>query len=385
MSVDKKTKTVRLGDIAEVIPGYAFKSTDFVETKGVPVIKIKNITNDYRVSIDDVIYIPESLLTKKLEKFIVIKDDFLVAMTGATAGKMGRVFPKTKAVLNQRVAKIQPKNIDKEYLWSLLAREDFTQKLYKLADGAAQPNMSGSQIENVLLEILPPETQAKIGAILSSLNQKIELNRKMNKTLEEMGQALFKHYFIDNPDAKGWEKKSIKEFATIQYGYAFKSNLFNENAEGQKIIRIRNIRDGDSGSYTTEQADSSYLVKNGDVLVGMDGDFHINYWGGGDAYLVQRVARFRAKESYSNVFVKNILMDPIAIFDKREARTTVAHLSAKEINEISLPFDVGVYDNLSGSFEYIFKNHFLLNREIRILTNMRDSLLPRLMSGKIQV
>jgi hypothetical protein len=75
---------------------------------------------------------------------------------------------------------------------------------------------------------------------------------------------------------KGWEKKKLIELVNVQYGYAFDGKLFNRNGEGMPILRIRNIPDGRTSDFTTEEASVDYVVHNGDIVVGMDGIFHIN-------------------------------------------------------------------------------------------------------------
>ena len=102
----------RLGDVCRVVPGYAFKSSDW-RTAGIPVVKIKNITGNNSVDLATTDCVPESLLTQRLQKFVIKDGDILVAMTGATAGKVGRVRTNRILLLNQRVAKIVAVDADR--------------------------------------------------------------------------------------------------------------------------------------------------------------------------------------------------------------------------------------------------------------------------------
>lgn len=145
-----------IGDLCTVVPGFAFKSKDW-QKKGVPVIKIKNILDSNTVNIEGADYVSNEIITPKLNKYILKNGDFLIAMTGATAGKVGRLRTDKIIFLNQRVAKIMPdNNFHKEYIWNVIISDDYHKRFYNLADGAAQPNMSNSQIENVKL-LLPPK------------------------------------------------------------------------------------------------------------------------------------------------------------------------------------------------------------------------------------
>ena len=137
----------RLGDLCSVVPGYAFKSKDW-QDKGVAVVKIKNIKSDNTIDTQNVNCVSPEILLPKLDKYRLENADFLIAMTGATAGKIGRLRTKTIMMLNQRVAKLNPIDGYRDYIWCKISLEETQNAFFRLADGAAQPNMSGSQIAN---------------------------------------------------------------------------------------------------------------------------------------------------------------------------------------------------------------------------------------------
>ena len=149
-------KVRRLGDLCKVVPGFAFKSKDWQDT-GVGVVKIKNIQADNTVDIQDMDWVSSEILSPKLDKYRLVNGDFLIAMTGATAGKVGRLRTKTTMMLNQRVAKLDPIDVYRDYIWSKISMVETQNAFFRLADGAAQPNMSGSQIENYRT-VCPPQS-----------------------------------------------------------------------------------------------------------------------------------------------------------------------------------------------------------------------------------
>ena len=106
----------RLGDLCSVVPGYAFKSKDW-QDKGVAVVKIKNIKSDNTIDTQNVNCVSPEILLPKLDKYRLENADFLIAMTGATAGKIGRLRTKTIMMLNQRVAKLNPIDGYRDYIW----------------------------------------------------------------------------------------------------------------------------------------------------------------------------------------------------------------------------------------------------------------------------
>ena len=182
---------------------------------------------------------------------------------------------------------------------------------------------------------------------------------------------------------EGWEKKKLVDMVDVQYGYAFDGKLFNSNREGMPILRIRNIPDGTTSDYTTEEVSKDYIVHNGDIVVGMDGIFHINSWSGGDAYLVQRACSFRPKKAELKGFIFQAIQEPIKFFEKTLVGATVAHLGKKHIDSIELcvPKNFEFYQ----PFSMFYNQRQGLLSQIRLLTEARDRLLPKLMSGEIEI
>ena len=171
-----------LGDVAKVQSGFAFKSGDMGES-GHPVIKIKNI-NPPDVDIADVQRVPHSVIegNARIEKFRLSKGDILIAMTGATVGKVGRM-PKLSEphYLNQRVGKVfvtDDAKADEDYVYYVLSQDGHVDQMLGLADGSAQPNISGTQIESLEVPLPPLPEQKSIAHILGTLDDKIELNRR---------------------------------------------------------------------------------------------------------------------------------------------------------------------------------------------------------------
>ncbi|MDD5375538.1 restriction endonuclease subunit S [Acidithiobacillus sp.] len=192
---------IELKEVVSVISGYAFPGNE-MGSSGSPIIKIKNIIPPM-VDTTDVDRISEVFIASihKLEKFRLKHKDILVAMTGATVGKIGR-FPKTNEIfyLNQRVARVDlrnPAQADIDYIYYVLSQAQYTDQIFSLADGSAQANVSASQIGNIIIPLPPLREQRRIAHILGTLDDKIENNRKTAKTLEAMAQAIFQSWFVD--------------------------------------------------------------------------------------------------------------------------------------------------------------------------------------------
>ena len=258
----------------------------------------------------------------------------------------------------------------------------------------AQAGIRGSDLQKLTVLFPPKDKQDKIADILGKYDDLIENNQKQIKLLEEAAQRLYKEWFVDlhfpgHEDVKvidgvpeGWKKEKLIDIAEVQYGFAFDGAQFNDKGNGTPIIRIRNIPDGSTNDFTTEEADKKYLVSNGEIVVGMDGEFYINSWSGEKAYLVQRTCCLRPKDQKMKGWMLWAIYEPIKFFEKTVVGATVAHLGKKHIDTIKL---LTAPDQYYVHFQNIFDRRQVLLNQNRKLSEARDRLLPKLMSGEIEV
>ena len=189
--------TAPLGEVASVRSGFAFKSSDWAEN-GIPVVKIANV-KDGRLVMDGCSFVPQAVADSAAE-FALQVGDILIAMTGYV-GDVAIVRERDlPAALNQRVGRFairDRRRLDQRFLFYLLRDADVRQEIEGLGYGSAQPNVSPSLIHGVEVPLPPLPEQRAIAHILGTLDDKIELNRRMNETLEAMARALFKSWFVD--------------------------------------------------------------------------------------------------------------------------------------------------------------------------------------------
>ena len=132
------------------------------------------------------------------------------------------------------------------------------------------------------------------------------------------------------------EKVFLTDICDIQYGYAFDSKLFSDT-KGKPIIRIRDIVRGYSETYTTEECPGDYIIHNDDILIGMDGEFNIALWKGGEAVLNQRVCKLIPHNEICKNYIFYYMPIALKAIEDKTPFVTVKHLSAKELNKIELP------------------------------------------------
>ncbi|WP_052486398.1 restriction endonuclease subunit S [Prevotella pectinovora] len=390
---------MKLGELIEIKHGYAFSGEHIVEDdNGIVLVTPGNFRIGGGFKEEKCKFFDGEIPAD----YVLKEGDFIVTMTdlSKTIDTLGysALVPKSKRTYlhNQRIGLVTFKSgeCDRGYIYWLMRTREYQRSIANTSTGATVHHTSPKKIYDYDLEVPPLPIQHRIATILSRYDSLIENYQKQIKLLEEAAQRLYKEWFIDlrfpghentkivDDVPEGWEKKKLIELVDVQYGYAFDGKLFNNIGEGMPILRIRNIPDGITSDYTTEEASKNYIVHNGDIVVGMDGIFHINSWNGDDAYLVQRACSFRPKEECVKGVIFQAIQEPIKFFEKTLVGATVAHLGKKHIDSIELciPKNFELYQ----PFSKFYNQRQGLLSQIRLLTEARDRLLPKLMGGEIK-
>ena len=261
----------------------------------------------------------------------------------------------------------------------------------KFASASAVPGINRNTVHKEIVRFPDFETQQKIASVLSTIDKKIAVNKAINDNLFAQMQALYAAWFIDCIPFGGikpssWQKTSIYTIADIIYGAPFSSKQFNTDGKGIPIIRIRDLKEQKVATYTTEKHPKGYLLQAGDIVVGMDGEFVPYIWGSDEAWLNQRVCVFKNKRLKGKAFLYFTIKPLLYAIEQTQVATTVIHIGKKDFDafEITLP-DPRVLDSFDAittpMVEKIVENRF----EIKRLELLRDALLPKLMSGELDV
>ena len=390
-------KRVTLGEISLNIQTGPFGSqlhqSDYSE-KGTPVVMPKDMVNGH---------ISEASIARVSEEHIIRLNRHKIEVGDilySRRGDVGRCAFATE--LEQgwlcgtgclRVTIDKSKAIPK-YVFYQLQKAETVGWVEKHAIGATMLNLNTSILSSIPIDMPSLAEQQTIVDALSAYDDLIENNQKQIKLLEEAAQRLYKEWFvglrfpghettlITDGIPEGWKRERLVDIVQVQYGYAFDGSLFNAKGNGTPIVRIRNIPNGTTADYTTEDADPQYIVHNGDLLVGMDGEFYVNSWSGPDAYLVQRTCSFRPNYPNMKGYLLQAIYEPIKYFENTVVGATVAHLGKKHIDTITVPT---APDELYIPFQQHFDRRQLLLNQNRLLAEARDRLLQKLMNGEIEV
>ena len=404
-------KEYKLDEVYEVSNGLSKKREEF--GFGYEFLAFTDVFNNY--------FVPQTLdnLVNSSEmervKCSIKRGDVFLTRTSEKLDELGRSCVALKdypnATFNGFTKRLRPiGNVEilPEYAGYYFRSLKFRNAVTSMSSMTTRASLNNDMISLLTITVPTLEEQENIANILSCLDEKIELNNEMNKTLEEMAQCIFKRWFVDFefPNEKGepykssggemvdselgmipngWEVVNYINTSDIQYGFAFKSKLFNDK-EGKPIIRIRDISNSYTPTYTTEEYNDLYIVTKNDILVGMDGEFKAHIWGGKDSLLNQRVLRIRPKDNNSIAYSYFSIKEPLRYLENSKVGTTVIHLGKKDIDNIKIVYPP---NNLISKYRDIADN--LINKicenkvEIMELLELRDSLLPKLMSGEIKV
>lgn len=399
-------KIRQLGEVCRVIPGFAFKS-EHLGSEGIPVIKIGNIPDSKRVEPDFSQCFPISLFEDKHKKFILKSGDILLAMTGATAGKAGRVLcgDDNFYLLNQRVAKLEATDIAPSFLWNVVSSDRYRSLFYSLGGGAAQPNMSGTQIESVEIPCPPSQIQRRIGNILSAYDDLIENNRRRIQLLEESARQLYKEWFVRlrfpghehvkvmDGVPEGWERNTIKDVSSIvsrgitpSYDEAAKYLVLN-----QKCVRNHFV-DFEFARRQKKEVLQSKLLQHGDVLINSTGTGTLGrvaqYFGDMKNCTVDsHITLARHSDTAFITYYGYVILNSEDYLSRMgRGSTNQTELSKAVIEDI--PFLKPTL-TLLNHFEIFARD---IKKQIQILASQnnklaqsRDLLLPKLMSGEVAV
>lgn len=260
----------KLGEVCDVINGYAFKSSKYT-SQGTRIIRITNVQKGYVVDNDPKFYSDEDF--KDLFQYSLFEGDLVMSLTG-NVGRVG-ILQKNMlpAALNQRVAclKVKSKKMQLNYLFHLLNSNLFENAAIQSARGIAQLNMSTEWLKNYIIPLPPLSTQLAIVSELDKINELIRLKKEQLKDFDNLAQSLFYEMFGDPMEnEKGWEVKKLGEIGEFKNGLNFSKD---EKGHSIKFLGVSDFQNkksiaSDQLAYISlsERVQEDYLLKTGDLV-----------------------------------------------------------------------------------------------------------------------
>lgn len=356
---------------------------------GISLIRSQNVL-DFKFSSDGLAFIDDEQACL-LKNVNVQSGDVLLNITGDSVARACIVNDAfLPARVNQHVAIIRadPDFILQSYILYFLQLKKA--ELLQMASGGATRNaLTKAMIEEMEIPVPTIEQQKKIVAGLDAINLKIQNNQKINDNLEQQAMTLFVHTFIDDPPCG--ESRPLYDFADYINGAAFKQDDYS--ASGLPIIKIAELKNGitDSTQFFAGDKGEKYLIHDKDILFSWSGNpdtsIDIFIWASGDAILNQHTFNVKCKEGFRwFVYLMLKYFKPqFAQIASNKQTTGLGHVTATDLKRLTFIYDrdriASFEETIEPTMEMMF-NNILENRS---LISLRDFLLPRLMSGEIDV
>ena len=404
-----KWKEVRLGDVCEIYGRIGFRgytTNDLVDTpkEGAISLSPKNIING-ELNLDQCTYIKWDKYYESPE-IMINPNEIIITKTGSSVGRTTFVrrvdHPMT---LNPQLVVLKNISENAEFLSYYIKSALFQSVLKSIVVGSAIPTLSQKNLANLKINV-PKEVddQRRIASILSSLDRKIELNNKINADLEEMAQAIFKNWFVDFEPFKdgkfvdselgmipeGWKVGRLTEIASYMNGLAMQKYPPENNEDSLPVLKIKELGQGFCGTDSDRcscNIKDECKIHNGDVIFSWSGTLLVDVWCGGDCGLNQHLFKVTSKDYpkwFYYYWTKHHLQEFIHI--AKDKAVTMGHIKRGHLEEalVAIP-DNDSMERAHELFEPILSKMISLRLENSRLSLLRDTLLPRLMSGELEV
>lgn len=391
---------VKLGTLTNRKIGYGIVQPGASLPNGVPVIKVNNIVSGLKnvCDLDTTTFEIDS----KYSRTKLVGGEIVVSVVG-TVGKTA-IVPDSFAGCNlvRATAMIDILNPLIKYWVKYYIDSPQGQQYIKMnLNTTVQFALNIKSLVDMPIPMYSEEYMKEAIAILKFLDDKIEVNRRINDNLEQQAQALFKSWFVDFEPfkdgefieselgmiPKGWRVGTVYEYIDVIYGAPYKSSLFNEDKDGLPLIRIRDLKTNAPQFYTPEILPNTEYIEAGDIVAGMDAEFIPYVWLGEKGVLNQRCCKFKAKnDAISNYYVLFLIKPKLEYVQSYKTGTTVSHLGKNDIDKFKfITPSIDVVLAFSKIVSPLIKEVVNRAKESRRLASLRDTLLPRLMSGELKV
>ena len=382
-------KKIHISDIGKVVTGKTPR-TSIVENYGGDI--------PFLTPSDDLSYksVPKTGKTLTEQGLNEVKNCLLpphsvcVSCIGSDLGKV--VMTSEPTITNQQFNSIIPnRQFDADFVYYLmtLAGKELN---YLSKTSTAVPIINKSSFSNYEVEVPDLDTQEKIASILSSLDSKIELNRRINDNLEQQAQALFDYYFDD--ESKYLENSTmgfLTDIAVYLNGLAMQKFPETDIEQSLPVLKIRELgqrKCDDSSDRCSNTIDTDYVIDNGDIIFSWSGTLLVDVWCGGKCGLNQHLFKVSPLNNYPQWFVyywTNRHLRKFKLIAKDKA-VTMGHIRRSDLEnaEVKIPSKMNMQE-INARIAPLFQSIIKRRLESSKLEKVRDTLLPKLMSGELKM
>ena len=358
-----------------------------VERDFVPIVRVNNI-RDGKIETRDVLKVA-SAIESQYQRTRLYGGELLITVVG-TVGECAVVPESLKGWNVARaisVARIRPE-FDKRFVKYCLKLDDVIFQIYGNTNDTVQPTLNLSLLKRLILKAPPLVEQQAIAFALTCLDDKIDLLHRQNQTLEAMAKTLFREWFLESEN-EGWDEKPLSNIANFLNGLACQKYPPADDINKLPVLKIRELSNGitDSADWATSQVKPDYIVEAGDVIFAWSASLMVKVWDGEKCVLNQHLFKVTSQEFPKWFYLrwcKYHLTEFIAI--SASHATTMGHIKRGDLDAaMVLVPPPAVLDAMSQQMTPLLDKQIAIARQRKTLEKLRDTLLPKLMSGEVRV
>ncbi len=353
-------------------------------------LRITDILDDGTLNLSEL----KSVKVSDSERYMLRPNDIVFARTGGSTGR-NYFYDGTDGAFVYAGFLIKfsldPKKVNPKFIKYFCQSEQYKQWVQSFNTGSTRGNINAQTFGNMEIALPGRKQQDHLVSVLESIGKKIKLNKKINDNLYAQAKAIFSNYFINiDTIPTGWEKGSLLDIASYLNGLAMQKFRPSESETGLPVLKIKELRQGfcDTDSELCSPGiKSEYIIKDGDVVFSWSGSLLVDIWCGGTCGLNQHLFKVTSKvydKWFYYLWTAHHLDRFVAI--AADKATTMGHIKREELAkaEVLVPSDID-YQNICSIMAPIF-DLIISNRiEAHKLAALRDELLPKLMSGELDV
>lgn len=333
----------------------------------------------------------KSVDDKNAPKYLLQPNDIVFARTGASVGRSYFYDERDGELVYAGFLikySIDPLKVNPKILKFHTHSQAYYDWIQTVDNGATRGNINAQTYASMPIILPERKEQDKIVSTLSSLDDKIDLLRRENATLEAMAETLFRQWFVEEAK-EDWEEKPLSTIATFLNGLACQKYPPKNEIDKLPVLKIRELSNGigNDSDWATNSVGSEYIVHAGDVIFAWSASLMVKIWDGEDCILNQHLFKVTS-DKYPKWFYyfwcKHHLDEFISIAQSHA--TTMGHIKRNDLDTamVLVPSNEELL-NMTAQMEGLLQKIENNNRQINTLIQTRDELLPRLMSGEVKV
>jgi len=383
-----KWRECLLQDIAEVQTGpfgSQLKNHQYI-TGGTPVVTVEHIDN-FRIKDFDYPSVTDED-KRRLSKYLLKSGDIIFTRVGSVdlsafvqPNQDGWMF--SSRMLRVRVGS----EIDPRFLSYYFQQKQFREYILNISVGATMPSINTGILKGLPVSYPPFTEQKAISLVLSSLDDKIDLLHRQNKTLEAMAETLFRQWFIEEAQ-ENWEEQPLSNIASFLNGLACQKFPYENDLERLPVLKIKDLRNGisESSDWATSKVKPQYIVKKGDVIFSWSASLMVKVWDGEPCVLNQHLFKVTSAKfpKWFYLLWCNFHLSRFISISSSHA-TTMGHIKRGDLDKAIVLIPPGpVLSKMSNTMIPLLQKKIDNSIQIHTLSNIRDMLLPNLMNGYVR-